>query len=201
MNARKPRRMPSTPHTPPEKTKRGSGSRTCRASHTGGNHVNHHRPTVPPKGSSTEETKVRVGTALVLLELVAHMLEELPGPETAIEAGDPELWRYLRQPRRLSDGSWDRGTRTTWTAPEAPPPSATACGSSAGRRKRPPATSGPPFKAAGSGHDSRGGADLRFTGFQRRNVGDRSLQRRAPIQRTARHVMDLLLHLQKEGWK
>lgn len=46
--------------------------------------------------TSIAETRTRVGTALSLLELAAQVLEGLPGPETAIEAGDPELFRYLQ---------------------------------------------------------------------------------------------------------
>lgn len=42
------------------------------------------------------EARTRVGTALSLLELAAQVLEGLPEPESALEAGDPELFRYLQ---------------------------------------------------------------------------------------------------------
>lgn len=46
-------------------------------------------------GVSAEDARVRVGTALSLLELAAQVLENLPPPETAFRLGDRELYRYL----------------------------------------------------------------------------------------------------------
>lgn len=45
---------------------------------------------------ANEETRVRVGTALALLELAAQVLEGLPGPETAFEGRDPGLFSHLQ---------------------------------------------------------------------------------------------------------
>lgn len=48
-------------------------------------------PTLP-----AEDARIRVGTALSLLELAAQVLEELPPPETALPLGDRALFRYLQ---------------------------------------------------------------------------------------------------------
>jgi len=45
---------------------------------------------------SAEEARVRVGTALAVIELAAQVLEELPPPETALPLGDRALYRYLQ---------------------------------------------------------------------------------------------------------
>lgn len=45
---------------------------------------------------TTEEARIRVGTALALIELAAQVLEEVPPPETAFSLGDRELFRYLQ---------------------------------------------------------------------------------------------------------
>lgn len=50
----------------------------------------------PTSGRPTaEDARVRVGTALALLELAAQVLEGLPEPEVALSLGDRELFRYL----------------------------------------------------------------------------------------------------------
>lgn len=49
-----------------------------------------------PPGLSTEGARIRVGTALAHLEVVAQMLEALPPPETALAQGDRALFRYLQ---------------------------------------------------------------------------------------------------------
>lgn len=46
--------------------------------------------------SPAEDARVAVGTALGLIELAAEVLEKLPAPERALEAGDPALLRYLK---------------------------------------------------------------------------------------------------------
>ncbi len=46
--------------------------------------------------TTAEEARVRVGTALALLDVVAEMLDKVPPPETALSLGDPELFRYLQ---------------------------------------------------------------------------------------------------------
>lgn len=51
-------------------------------------------PTMPTL--TAEEARIRVGTALSLLELAAQVLEEVPPPETALPLGDRELFRYLQ---------------------------------------------------------------------------------------------------------
>jgi hypothetical protein len=45
---------------------------------------------------STEDARIRVGTALALLELAAQVFEELPPLEVAFRLGDRELYRYLQ---------------------------------------------------------------------------------------------------------
>jgi hypothetical protein len=45
---------------------------------------------------TAEEARVRVGTALALLELAAQVFEELPPLEVAFRLGDRELYRYLQ---------------------------------------------------------------------------------------------------------
>lgn len=51
----------------------------------------------PTNGTAptAEEARVRVGTALSLLELAAQVLEELPEPEVALSLGDRALFHYL----------------------------------------------------------------------------------------------------------
>lgn len=44
---------------------------------------------------SAEDARIRVGTALALIELAAEVLEELPPPEAALRLADRELYRYL----------------------------------------------------------------------------------------------------------
>jgi hypothetical protein len=51
-------------------------------------------PAVPT--FTTEDARIRVGTALALLELAAQVLEGVPPPETALPLGDRELYRYLQ---------------------------------------------------------------------------------------------------------
>ncbi|HSL83257.1 MAG TPA: hypothetical protein VLF66_10815 [Thermoanaerobaculia bacterium] len=46
--------------------------------------------------SPVEHARTRVANALLLVESAARALQALPGPEAALEAGDPELFRYLR---------------------------------------------------------------------------------------------------------
>lgn len=43
-----------------------------------------------------KDARTRLGTALALLELAAQILEKLPPPDAAVEAGDPELFRCLQ---------------------------------------------------------------------------------------------------------
>ncbi|HSL83654.1 MAG TPA: hypothetical protein VLF66_12840 [Thermoanaerobaculia bacterium] len=50
--------------------------------------------TAPPV-PSTEEVRVRVGTALAVLELAAQVLDAVPPPETAFPLGDRKRYRYL----------------------------------------------------------------------------------------------------------
>lgn len=45
---------------------------------------------------TAEDARIRVGTALSLIELAAQVLEEVPSPETAFPLGDRELFRYLQ---------------------------------------------------------------------------------------------------------
>lgn len=45
---------------------------------------------------TAEEARVRVGTALALLELAAQVFEELPPLEVAFRLGDRKLYRYLQ---------------------------------------------------------------------------------------------------------
>lgn len=45
---------------------------------------------------SAEEARLRVGTALSLIELAAQVLEHLAPPEVAFPLGDRELFRYLQ---------------------------------------------------------------------------------------------------------
>lgn len=52
------------------------------------------RPALPT--FTTEDARIRVGTALALLELAAQVLEEVPAPETAFPLGDRDLYRYLQ---------------------------------------------------------------------------------------------------------
>lgn len=47
-------------------------------------------------GCSAEQARVRVGTALAVIELAAQVLEELPPPETALPLGDRALYRNLQ---------------------------------------------------------------------------------------------------------
>ena len=51
-------------------------------------------PVKPPP--TAEEARVRVGTALAVIELAAQVLEELPPPEVAFPLGDRALYRYLQ---------------------------------------------------------------------------------------------------------
>lgn len=44
---------------------------------------------------SAEEARIRVGTALAMIELAAQVLEELPPPEAALQLEDRELYRNL----------------------------------------------------------------------------------------------------------
>jgi hypothetical protein len=46
--------------------------------------------------TSAEEARVRVGTALAVIELAAQVLEELPPPEIAFRLEDRQLYRYLQ---------------------------------------------------------------------------------------------------------
>jgi len=46
--------------------------------------------------TTAEEARVRVGTALAVLELAGQLLEELPPPEAAFPLGDRALYRYLQ---------------------------------------------------------------------------------------------------------
>lgn len=45
---------------------------------------------------TTEDIRIRVGTALALLELAAEVLEKVPPPETALPLGDRERYQYLQ---------------------------------------------------------------------------------------------------------
>jgi hypothetical protein len=45
---------------------------------------------------TAEEARVRVGTALAVIELAAQVLDELPLPEVAFRLDDRELYRYLQ---------------------------------------------------------------------------------------------------------
>lgn len=47
-------------------------------------------------GFTAEDARIRVGTALALLELAAQVLDELPPIEMAFRLGDRELYRYLQ---------------------------------------------------------------------------------------------------------
>lgn len=49
----------------------------------------------PPPGGITE-ARTHLGTALALLELAAQVLEKLPAPQAGLDAGDPQLFRYLQ---------------------------------------------------------------------------------------------------------
>jgi hypothetical protein len=45
---------------------------------------------------TAEEARVRVGTALSVIEVAAQVLDELPPPEAAFPLGDRDLYRYLQ---------------------------------------------------------------------------------------------------------
>lgn len=45
---------------------------------------------------SAEDARIRVGTALALLEVAAQVFEDLPEPEVAFPRGDRELYRSLQ---------------------------------------------------------------------------------------------------------
>jgi hypothetical protein len=45
---------------------------------------------------TAEEARVRVGTALAVIELASQVLDGVPPPETALPSGDRELFRYLQ---------------------------------------------------------------------------------------------------------
>jgi hypothetical protein len=45
---------------------------------------------------TTEEARIRVGTALALIELASQVLDRVLPPEAAFSAGDRELFRYLQ---------------------------------------------------------------------------------------------------------
>ena len=45
---------------------------------------------------TAEDARIRVGTALALLELAAQVLEHVPAPETAFPRADRELFHYLQ---------------------------------------------------------------------------------------------------------
>ena len=45
---------------------------------------------------SAEEARIRVGTALSLIELAAQVLHELPPVDAALRLGDRTLFRYLQ---------------------------------------------------------------------------------------------------------
>ncbi|HUP43656.1 MAG TPA: hypothetical protein VM599_10660 [Thermoanaerobaculia bacterium] len=49
-----------------------------------------------PAATTAEEARVRVGTALAVLELAGQLLEVLPPPEAALALGDRALYRYLQ---------------------------------------------------------------------------------------------------------
>ncbi|MFP3941627.1 MAG: hypothetical protein ACLF0P_15120, partial [Thermoanaerobaculia bacterium] len=51
---------------------------------------------------SAEDARIRVGTALALLELAAEVFAELPPPEAALRLGDRELYRYLHAGQRAN---------------------------------------------------------------------------------------------------
>ena len=46
--------------------------------------------------TDAEEARIRVGTALSLLELAAQVLDSVRPPEAAFPLGDRELYRYLQ---------------------------------------------------------------------------------------------------------
>jgi hypothetical protein len=51
----------------------------------------------PARATTTaEEARVRVGTALAVIELAAQVLHELPQPEAAFSLGERALYRYLQ---------------------------------------------------------------------------------------------------------
>jgi len=45
---------------------------------------------------TSEDARIRVGTALALLELAGQILEKAPPPESALPLGDRRLYRYLQ---------------------------------------------------------------------------------------------------------
>jgi hypothetical protein len=45
---------------------------------------------------SAEEARIRVGTALAVIELAAQVLAELPPVDAALRLGDRTLFRYLQ---------------------------------------------------------------------------------------------------------
>lgn len=49
-----------------------------------------------PPIRTANEARVQVGTALAVIELAAQVLDKVPPPETALAAGDRELFRYLQ---------------------------------------------------------------------------------------------------------
>jgi hypothetical protein len=55
------------------------------------------RPAGPAKPvCSAEEARVRVGTALAVIEVAAQILHELPPVDVAFRLGDRTLYRYLQ---------------------------------------------------------------------------------------------------------
>ncbi|MFP3942076.1 MAG: hypothetical protein ACLF0P_17415 [Thermoanaerobaculia bacterium] len=68
---------------------------------------------------SAEEARIRVGTALALIELAAQVLEELPPPEAALRLGDRELYRYLHAGEAASHALVGRRADETLERPAA----------------------------------------------------------------------------------
>ena len=52
-------------------------------------------PPAPTPPFTAENARIRVGTALALIELAAQVLDGVPPPETAFPLDDRELYRYL----------------------------------------------------------------------------------------------------------
>lgn len=72
-------------------------------------------PHLPPA-----DVRVAAGTALGLLELAAEVLESLPEPGTALEAGDPVQFRYLVAARAARRWLVGRGDGDTLASPGSP---------------------------------------------------------------------------------
>lgn len=73
---------------------------------------------VPPSPLlSSGEARSHLATAVALVEVAARMLEKLPAPGAAVEAEDPELFRYLQSAETALGWLVGHGERETLETP------------------------------------------------------------------------------------